>query len=105
LIAYRRPSSPNFIQAMSSPTVWTLQPSSAGTTIARFVLPVADGNGPGQVLHRALGGGELEDQHVLGHPALVAGDDRRDPQRERLLAEQRVAAVARAVGPDLAVSG
>ena len=43
----------------------------------------------------ALGARELEDQHVLGQPALVAGHDRRDPQREALLAQQRVAAVAR----------
>ena len=52
----------------------------------------------------ALGRGELEDQHVLGHPALVARHRRGDPQREALLAEQGVAAVARAVGPDLAAS-
>src|SRR5215210_9268688 len=44
LIAYSRPSSPNFIQAMSSPTVSTFQPGSVGISIARFVLPHADGN-------------------------------------------------------------
>ena len=42
---------------------------------------------------------------MLGHPALVAGHRRGDPQREALLAEQGVAAVARAVGPDLARLG
>src|SRR3954464_5715644 len=46
LTAYRRPSSPNFIQAMSSPIVSTFQSSSAGTIIARFVLPQALGNAP-----------------------------------------------------------
>jgi len=46
LIAYRRPSSPNFIQAMSSPIVSTVQPSSVGISIARFVLPQALGNAP-----------------------------------------------------------
>ena len=46
LIAYRRPSSPNFIHAMSSPTVSTVQPSSVGISIARLVLPVADGKAP-----------------------------------------------------------
>ena len=46
LIAYRRPSSPNFIQAMSSPIVSTFQPSMVGTIIARFVLPQALGNAP-----------------------------------------------------------
>ena len=44
LIAYRRPSSPNFIQAMSSPTVSAFQPSSVGMIIARLVLPHCDGN-------------------------------------------------------------
>ena len=46
LIACRRPSGPNFIQAMSSPTVSTFQPGSVGISIARFVLPHADGNAP-----------------------------------------------------------
>ena len=61
--------------------------------------------GAGDVLDLALGRGQLEDQHVLGHPALVARHRRGDPQREALLAEQRVAAVAGAVGPDLARLG
>ena len=52
------------------------------------------------VVHRLLRGGELEDQHVLGQPALVAGHHRGDPQRVALLAQQRVAAVAGAEGPD-----
>ena len=38
---------------------------------------------------------------MLGEPALVAGDGRGDPQRVALLAQQRVAAVAGAVAPDL----
>ena len=38
---------------------------------------------------------------MLGQPALVAGHHRGDAQRVALLAQQRVAAVARAVGPDL----
>ncbi len=46
LIAYSRPSSPSFIQAMSSPTVSTFQPSIAGISMARFVLPHALGNAP-----------------------------------------------------------
>ena len=87
---------------MSSPTVSTVQPSSVGMSIARFVLPQARREGAGDVLDLPLGRGELEDQHVLGHPALVARHHRGDAQREALLAEQRVAAVARAVGPDLA---
>src|SRR5918997_1098668 len=43
LMAYRRPSSPNFIQAISSPTVSTFQPGSVGIIIAMLVLPQADG--------------------------------------------------------------
>src|SRR4051794_9197082 len=46
LTAYRRPSSPNFIQAMSSPIVSTFHPSSVGIIIERFVLPQALGNAP-----------------------------------------------------------
>src|SRR5690606_13949861 len=41
-------------------------------------------------------------QHVLRQPALVACHGGSDTQRETLLAQQRVSAVARAVGPDLA---
>ena len=46
LTAYRRPSSPNFIHAMSSPTVSAVQPSSVGISIARLVFPEADGKAP-----------------------------------------------------------
>src|SRR5918997_629701 len=41
LTAYRRPSSPNFIQAMSSPMVSAFQPGTVGISIARLVLPDA----------------------------------------------------------------
>src|SRR4051794_21448636 len=44
LIAYSRPSSPNFIHAMSSPIVSTFHPGRVGIIIAMFVLPHADGN-------------------------------------------------------------
>ena len=43
-----------------------------------------------------------EDQHVLGQPALVAAHRAGNAQREALLAQQRVAAVAGAEAPDLA---
>ncbi len=42
-----------------------------------------------------------DDQHMLRHPAFVASDIGGDAEREALLAQQRIAAVARAVGPDL----
>ena len=48
LTAHSRPSAPGRSQAMSSPTVHAFQPGmlSGGTSIARFVLPHADGNAP-----------------------------------------------------------
>ena len=65
-------------------------------------LAAGGGERGGDVRLLALRVLDPEDEHVLGHPALVARDVRGDPQREALLAEQRVAAVARAVRPDLA---
>ena len=44
---------------------------------------------------------DAEDQHVLREPAFVARHHRGDAQREAFLPEKRVAAVARAKGPDL----
>jgi hypothetical protein len=43
LIAYSLPSGPNRIQAMSSPTVSTFHPLMVGASMARLVLPHADG--------------------------------------------------------------
>ena len=96
---------------MSSPTVVTVQPAIAagGISIAKLVLPQALGKAAATWCLRPAGDGDAEDQHVLGEPARVAA--RRvgggaahlggDAQREALLAEQGVAAVARAVAPDL----
>ena len=42
-----------------------------------------------------------QDEHVLGEPPVVARHRGRDPQGEALLAQQRVAAVAGPVRPDL----
>src|SRR3546814_9069846 len=61
--------------------------------------------GGGDVGLLALGGGEAEDEHVLGEPAVVAGHRRGDAQGEALLAEEGVAAEARAVAHDLAGLG
>ena len=52
-----------------------------------------------------LGARERENEHVLGHPALVLRELGRDAEREALLAEERVPAVARTERPDLAVFG
>ena len=43
-VAYSRPSRPGRIHAMSSPSVSTVQPGTVGCSIARLVLPQADGN-------------------------------------------------------------
>ena len=45
LMAYKRPSLPGLIQAISSPIVVTFQPENAGggTNMARLVLPQAEG--------------------------------------------------------------
>ena len=43
-IAKSRPSGPGLIQTMSSPRVSTFQPGIDGRSIARFVLPQAEGN-------------------------------------------------------------
>ena len=48
----------------------------------------------GNVSLFALRALDAENEHVLGHPAFVAGDVGGDAQREAFLAEQRVAAVA-----------
>ena len=55
------------------------------------------------VLGFAFGVGQLDDEHVLGQPAFVAGNGRSNAQRVALLAQQSVAAVAGSVGPDGAV--
>src|SRR5438067_5430715 len=44
---------------------------------------------------------DSEDEHMLRHPAFVARDVRSDPQSKTFLAEQRIAAISGAVGPDL----
>jgi hypothetical protein len=90
---------------MSSPSVSTFQPGIVGSSIARLVLPQALGNARRDVVHLLLGRGELEDQHVLGEPALVAAHDAGDAQRVALLAQQRVAAVAGAEDQISRVSG
>src|SRR3954470_18794074 len=58
LIAYRRPSLPGLIQAMSSPMVVTFQPFNAfgGISIARLVLPQALGNAAAMYCFSPSGG-------------------------------------------------
>ena len=104
LIARSRPFASGLIQAMSSPTVQTFQPSKPCWRNQHGEIRFAAGAGErrrdvGLLALRIL---DAEDQHVLGHPAFVARDVRSDAQREAFLAQQRVAAVARTVRPDLA---
>ena len=56
--------------------------------------------GRGNVVRLVLRAGQLQDEHVLCEPAFIAGHGRGDAQRVALLAQQRVAAVARTVGHD-----
>ena len=57
LMAYRRPSGPGRIQAMSSPRVSTFQPGIVGSSMARLVLPQADGKAA--AMWYALPSGEM----------------------------------------------
>ena len=49
----------------------------------------------------SVGRGDAEDQHVLREPSLIAAHHRGDSQGKAFLAEKRVAAVSRAIAPDL----
>ena len=57
LSAYSRPSGPKRIQAMSSPSVSTFQPGMVGSSMARLVLPHADGNAA--AMYRTVPSGEV----------------------------------------------
>ena len=64
-------------------------------------LAAGAGEGRGDVVLASFGRGHAKDQHVLSQPALFAAHGRGDAQRKALLAQQRVAAITRAVAPDL----
>ena len=57
-------------------------------------------HGPAEVGDAPLGVLHAEDEHVLGHPAFLPRLVRADAERVALLAEERIAAVARAHAPD-----
>ncbi len=59
LMAWSRPSAPKRIQAMSSPMVSTFQPGTVGWSMARLVLPQADGNAAATYLTSPDGGVSL----------------------------------------------
>src|SRR5262249_61089794 len=56
----------------------------------------------GDILHLPLWVGELEDQHVLGQPALIAGLHARDAERVDFLAGHGIYAVAVTIGAGVA---
>src|SRR5690606_17555354 len=68
-------------------------------------LAARGGEGGGEVEDAAAGVGDFEDEHVLGEPALVAGDDGGDAEGEGFFGEERVAAVGGSVRPDFAGPG
>ena len=68
-------------------------------------LATCGGERCGDVANLALGVGNLQDEHVLRHPALIATDNGCDTQCVALLTEQCVTAVAGTEGPDLAGLG
>jgi hypothetical protein len=86
---------------MSSPDGLDLPAREVGDHHRHVRLAAGRREGGGDVALLASGRRDAEDQHVLGEPALVVGHGARDAQGEALLAEQRVAAVARPVRPDL----
>ncbi len=55
LMAHRRPSSPGRSHAMSSPSVSTRHPGIVGRSIARLVLPQAEGNAAATWYRRPAG--------------------------------------------------
>ena len=82
---------------MSSPSVSTFQPGDRRLQHGQVGLAARRRERRRDVVDLLRRRGQLEDQHVLGEPALVPRLHRGDPQRVALLAEQRVAAVAGAV--------
>ena len=107
LIARSRSSASGLSQAMSSPTRPHLPPLEArgGDHHGEVRLAAGRGKGGGDISLLALRVFDAQDEHVLGQPALVTRDVGGDPQREALLAQKRVAAVAGPERPDFARFG
>ena len=63
------------------------------------------GKGGGDVAFFSVRRFQSENEHVFGHPSLIASDNRSDAQGETLFAEQGIAAVAAAVAHDEAFLG
>ncbi len=87
---------------MSSPTVRIFQPVELLGRDQHGEVGLSAGRRErrGHVADLALRALGLEDEHVLGEPALLLREVGADAERQALLAEERVAAVARAHRPD-----
>ena len=72
-------------------------------SIARLVLPQADGNAAATYLISPFGNFNAEDEHMLSHPAFVSAEVGSDTESEALLAEKHVSAVAGVDGPDCVI--
>src|SRR5438128_12317746 len=95
LIARRQPCSSGRIQAMSSPTVQTFQPSNPGRDEhGEICFSAGAGKCGSDVSFLTFGIFDAQDEHVLGHPAFVARDVGSDAQCKTLFSEKRVATVA-----------
>ena len=96
------PSGAFLIQAMSSPTVCDLPAVEALGRHQHGEVGLAAGawEGGAEIGLFATWRLDAHDEHMLGHPAFVARHHRGDAQSQALLAEKRIAAVTRAVGPD-----
>ncbi len=103
LIAYRLPSSPVRIQAMSSPTVKPCTRRSVALRRDQHCQVGLSARGrecSGDIYGFAVGFLYAEDQHMLCHPALGLALVGSDAQREAFFTEQHVPAVCGVDGPD-----
>ena len=74
-------------------TLWRHQHGKVG-------LAAGTRKGAGHIGFLTLGVFHAHDQHVLGQPVLVLGENRSDPERKTLFPQQRIPAVSAAVGVD-----
>src|SRR5699024_7337059 len=73
----------------------------AGREHGQICLAASRGECRGDVLLDAFRAGNAKNEHVLGEPAFALGENGTESEGKALLAEQRVATVARAEGDDL----
>ena len=77
-----------------------LPPINGGIHHRKVGFTAGRGECGGDVAGNALRVGDLEDEHVLSHPALIMTDNRGDTQCITFLAQQCIAAITRPEGPD-----